>query len=823
MNAHDLIYAGYNQLGKYLNYFYGLAGMPVPQVPFTSNGKTVTAFCSLAGKRGKIVFEVHETPGHQSLWICAPHPDQPQAHLWYEFVADAQGNLKPKADPHLLSTAYPWWQDIKGKLDDTKPWCNGHEYPYFGTGDPPPHWSPVFVVDDPKNSAQWDMCKTVHDWANGITGGANPIHAARPFGQNLTDRAMKNWPTFTLRGYTRSAGMAGGDWGSDHSTDYIEADGSVPTGSVSSNHGVDWDMNVAPDHDCAYMTSNCNPGAVETEIEAWALEDPVISLTDPSPPLHYRTPDGVWVQVLGRWSIDCGHPDPQGQMHAEMHWPELIAWSKENAAGTKTHSRVNATGAWLGGPLHFVVFAPNRPSATAILEHSITFDKKVNANLDVVGYPADDPNHLICRVTATNHDPILLFDNGMVGMTGHRMLHAQVDCWWNEPTVAIGGKATVAGSAKPASGTKIFFYDPDDFPPEEIASPVWNVINTDANGNFSLAGFKPKSYMFRPAGSGWDFHQVPKAINLADVKTVNFTAQPETYKDLPPAIPPGTIRIAPLPAGVLPGTNLEETQLLSAAKSTLAGKLISWNLNLPTPQQLGVKGNDMGFGGWYQQKLQVDVHLASFVDGQGHPVLDLENAIIQPKKSASGAEWYLNTPTLNGLASFINGSIGPGVANAKLRIYLVLGNAGVHLHQTQQLDLVTDKAGNASVIIQAGTHPEDVSLHLLVLENPVNPWFTPSSWSNSVFFIPGDKVDDSPAGRVPYKLTANLQPSLVPNSPFMLKIAEKVANATTIRAVTRRPPAVKAASQKSLLPLNQLVGPLQPIPIHRITTPPKPS
>src|SRR5204862_141136 len=160
------------------------------------------------------------------------------------------------------------------------------------------------------------------------------------------------------------------------------ADGSVPTGGVTDGHGVDWDMDVTPDNDVSYLTSSVNVGTVEVEIEAWALEDPQIIPFKPSPPLHYRTPDGVWVQALGRWAVDCG-------------------------------------------------------------------------------------------------------------------------C--DETTVAIGGRATVGTTQNAATGTKIFFYHPDDYPKSDPASPVWDKIDTDAAGNFSLAGFKPKQYIFRPAGSGWDF------------------------------------------------------------------------------------------------------------------------------------------------------------------------------------------------------------------------------------------------------------------------------------------------------------------------------
>src|SRR5262245_20291315 len=311
MNAHDLIYAAYDQFGEYLDYYYGLAGMPVPEVPLGSDDKTLTAFIPLTGTRGKIVFEVHETPSHQSLWICTPHPRMDRAHLWYEFVVDGQNKLKPNPNPHLLSTAYPWWWTSNGTFGDTDPWSVDESYDLI-PGDDPPHWSPIFVVDNVGDSAQWDACKRVHDWMNGVvTGGADPIKAARPTGQDLTDRAKKSWPTFTLRGVLDNADMAGGDWLGDHSFTFMDADGDVQTGL--GDVGVDWDMSVSCDNDVWYLSSNVRSGSLQVEIEAWSIG-----------PNDYLPKTGTYLQALGRWVIDCGHSDPQGQFWAEIHPPELL-------------------------------------------------------------------------------------------------------------------------------------------------------------------------------------------------------------------------------------------------------------------------------------------------------------------------------------------------------------------------------------------------------------------------------------------------------------------------------------------------------------------
>jgi len=149
MNAHELMVAGYNQFKNGLKVLYGLDGTLSSEGPFTTDDKTLTAFIELSGTRGKIIFEVHEAAGSQSLWMCLPHPEMERTHLWYEFVANAQGKLKAQPNPHLLSTAYPGW--TVGGFGNSDPWSGGGTY-WGMPGDDPPHWSPIFVVDNVKDS-----------------------------------------------------------------------------------------------------------------------------------------------------------------------------------------------------------------------------------------------------------------------------------------------------------------------------------------------------------------------------------------------------------------------------------------------------------------------------------------------------------------------------------------------------------------------------------------------------------------------------------------------------------------------------------------------
>jgi len=237
-------------------------------------------------------------------------------------------------------------------------------------------------------------------------------------------------------------------------------------------------------------------------------------------------------------------------------------------------------------------FPPPRPSVNSVLHHSIQIDKEVGAKFDVLPYPEDNPNHLVCRISSTNHVPLTLFDSGLVGMTDLRSFHAVVDCWWDEQTSTLKGKVGVAFSGgQPAVGTHILYYDPDDFDPNNLDFPVWQRLETDNQGQFSLVGLKPKDYVFRPAGSGWDFFGVPKKISLgAGNNNVTFVAMKETYTDLPPAVKePFHL----FPVGIVdPNTMLDKTQLEAAAWQVLVERLISWDTNMQVGEA-GVKNNTM--------------------------------------------------------------------------------------------------------------------------------------------------------------------------------------------------------------------------------------
>src|SRR5262249_54744351 len=177
----------------------------------------------------------------------------------------------------------------------------------------------------------------------------------------------------------------------------------------------------------------------------------------------------------------------------------------------------------------------------------------------------------------------------------------------------------------------------------------------------------------------------------------------------------------------------------------------------------------------------IDFHLASMVDGHGNPILDLSSAIKQPITSSSGAQWYLNIPTVNGIASFVEGSVGPGVLGADIHVRLLLGNANAGFHLATELDTKTDKNGYARFTVSAGTHPEDVCLAVTVKSNPVNPWFTPVSSSHSTFFYPGRTSPDNAQGRVPYTLRLNLA-QLDLRSLFADRIASRFKRANSVRS-----------------------------------------
>jgi len=138
----------------------------------------------------------------------------------------------------------------------------------------------------------------------------------------------------------------------------------------------------------------------------------------------------------------------------------------------------------------------------------------------------------------------------------------------------------------------------------------------------------------------------------------------------------------------------------------------------------------------------------------------------------------------------------------------VLGNEAVGRHPVEEIEAVTDKLGNARFVVEAGSHPEDVSLYVLVEENPVNPWFKPSSWSPPRFFYPGNKSDDSPQGRAVYHFRVNVL-LLDATSGFSKELAEQFQAGAVQRQSLVNPRTRKKPSRK----LSQVPPPDMELPI----------
>jgi hypothetical protein len=739
----------------------------------------------------QICFEMHRVGNKDSYWLCVPHRSA-STYLWYEFARKGDGSFVSVAHPKLTSTPYPFW-GVRPVIAKTGDWTSGTDYAEFQglvPGLDPPHWSPVLVMEGthkvqveepvtpgkahpPKTKKKWidapnppdpAVAKKLHDFMSSpatFGQGVAMIDAARPWNKDLTDRVGKHvWPPITLRGFVHGAAPSGMDYTGDHGTAFIE-DGGPSTGFAGTDiswmllfgpiglataatvteyetasdffqvhdtnwPGMDWDMHVTADPDVNYLSSVERSGEVEVEIEQFALK-----------PASKRPQIGDWVQVTGRWVFDCGHSGDNGEHYAEIHPPELVVASR--LVGDTTQTNVVTTGAWLGSPLSFVVFPPPRPTVTSKLQVSVEIDARKLCNLTWQRWPEENPNHVVCtimpeEVTEETAPHVQLWPTGLVGMTKRRFVRARIQTFWGE-------QVAYANIDPAAGGTRVFFRDPDNDSFDWAEVPEHEDLMSPPSYSLTL---EPKTYVFRGAGSGWDYDEEPVTL---DPGTNHVTLHP-THEKYPapfgevPHIDPGALKHLPHPED-----EDEWYYLKKAAIETLSEALVQWTL--PTPNLSANPPAPLSSG--KVQALFV-VGLLSWVDDEGTPVPDLDAVLSKPHKTETGAEYYLDIESpFHEETPFIAGRPGPPVAGASVRAQLLLGNEHGSGHAVTQRVVVTNGDGIAAFLVGAGSHPEDVSLRLSVLANPVNEWFTPTVDSPALFFRPGAKSDLDP-DRAPYTL-----------------------------------------------------------------------
>jgi hypothetical protein len=139
---------------------------------------------------------------------------------------------------------------------------------------------------------------------------------------------------------------------------------------------------------------------------------------------------------------------------------------------------------------------------------------------------------------------------------------------------------------------------------------------------------------------------------------------------------------------------------------------------------LGVLGNGLGL----HESGVVPVHLMGLAGWDGQPVTDFASA-------------YVLDPDDGTIT--INGTTNGGVPGATIRAHLMLGNESVGFRSGGVAEAQTNSSGVAMFHFKAGTHVEGGKLVLEVVENPVNPWFTPTLEGSSYMFYPARAGDDS--------------------------------------------------------------------------------
>ena len=718
--------------------------MSAPNLPAYQQFKTAAGLATIE------VTEVTPTP---TIYVSVPIPwlNDGTVAIGYHYFMYTVDPRTAQVDVHPQSDQFPPARDPFRipVLRKTGDWANDGSYNTI-PGDDPPHWTPILITSDAAKIA--DIHRQNQHYAHSPATTQQPkwlIDNVRAVvkTQDLTDRAMEPWQHVTLRGYVEDAGFPDGDLGGDHAIGYNVGD-FTPLGPPCEMSdpdifaGMDWDLTVRPDPAYRYLASDVRR-TLKVEMEHFALG-----------PYAYWPRTGQYVQTVGRWVTDNGH-----ETYTEIHPAELYV-STDKVAENSYRYMVNVTGAWRGGEMQFVVNPPARPSPTAKLWYKVTkangqegYDRLDNCELipEIRGAPGN-PNHLLFRVRKTANATLVLHNTGVVGMTSERGMQAVVQVGWDETMASVQG--TVRGPGGPAAGTQVFFRSVD-------GSTGWRQYPLDPQGRYAVTGLDiGKEDRLRPAGSGWNFANVPVKVKVqAGGSTVDFTATAETYPsaiDLDPrsfipfgrkpderelrafAAPLRVARPAVAPAAAARTNSMSRVTLavpvgrVEAPVQMIRSMLVS----IEDPSGLyGVSGNALG----YKERASVIFRLRGLVGADGTPIQSLSSAYTLDNSASPPTVTVLGTPT-------------SGIAGAKVRVKLVLGNASVGYHAVEQVDTVTGVDGMAIAIFDAGRHVEDAHLAFEVLENPVNPWFLPKIKTSSHLFYPSGSGGDGAAGAKPYHL-----------------------------------------------------------------------
>lgn len=733
-------------------------------------GKNLPASQLFSTESGNVAsIEVVQTGPQPVIFVCVPR-QIPEgggvyANQWFEYTI-YQGRLAPP--PVLDRDQYAPPDVTPPALTDSGAWAGYDQYDLaeaINCNNSPAHWTPILIDSD----ATWiQKIHRLMQMQGTHSQALQELNIARDAAKNqdLRERTMQAWQSVKLCGLLQKAELSGGDLAGDHTSWYHDGT-NIPfsadfwvMGEITdySDPGMDFDMRIAPDPAYAYLAYPYE-SCVRGEIEQFALVPP--SLWPGSRDQwqsNYWPRKGEWLQTIGRWVTDNGHPeevsseaatdncisgdgvypcDAKNGFYTEIHPPELLV-SSQTINEFTSEARVIVTGAWRGSEMRFVVNPPPRPSAEAVLRWKVVkldrttegYDRKDGTDLEFIPKGRNNnPNHLEVVVRKTANGPgTIRACNGAVGLYQDRGLHAIIRCEWADRYARVTG--SVSAGARPAPDAYVFWRDAN------MENSTWRYVKTNNLGQYTI-GYLPmeSSLWVRPAGSRLDFHNVPVKVVLGknqNERRLDFEGASVPRSETPADLPKKAVAARPLnqarPTAGAARTDAAETEASRVIQSML--------LNFNEPEgNLGVWQNQLG----YRDGGLLMVHLTSLVDANEKPIPDL--------KSAFSVTQSQGKPIIT-----INGLRGAAVKDARIRVRLTLGSTRIGLGQVYEAEARTNANGMASFRFQAGRHFEEGTFSVEVLENPVNTWFLTKKEGSTRIFYPAKSTADINTNSKPYSL-----------------------------------------------------------------------
>ena len=545
--------------------FYGPAPVLVDGIEVEGDGNTLMGHARFTTQFGPVCVELHEAEKGGGIWLCLPRPQPSHSFVWYQFESAAP--FRVVGHPKLLSTPYPWWER-PSPLTDTGAWASYDEYGIEAVlrGNDPPHWSSVVAITDLVFLPDQDpttLNRRLHDllWHfDTRPEGQALLEGIKLFVmvQDLTDRAMVLWPPITARGLVSEADFPDGDLGLDHATGYHNNGHVVtgPLGEVSDEDwpGLDWDVDLALERDVAYLSSDLRPDRLRIEVEHFAL------------PAPFRPKKDDWVQVTGRWIIDCGHGHylnklPDGFSGTKAQWNALSDSDQRSFAGTPPEEDITKSLSFyteIHPPELIVSCAPSQGLKTKARAHcdgclggnGISHSLCIRRLGPSLAHSSTSTPRSAATTTALSHSRAGRLTTRTMCMGESRgsrrmRLSLQQRPRRNDGSHGPRGACSVlVGDGVLARRIhrwrgwgceRVAFVHPR--PSLELAQ--WTEVPVESDGSFKVEHLEPATYDIRPAGCGWDFPAsvCPDSVHLAAGSNHRvYTALPRKYPELSPTV-----------------------------------------------------------------------------------------------------------------------------------------------------------------------------------------------------------------------------------------------------------------------------------------------